>query len=103
MIDFPYFKLSIANPDLHVLACLHDAGYNTAIIASCHNSIPARQNRIGIQRLQPSLHASNVRRLQLDVVEQRGMGAARQFVHALALRLDSTIRRDVSKLGDKGG
>ena len=42
---FPYFKFSITDSDLHYITRLGNAGYNTAIVFSCHDSITARQYR----------------------------------------------------------
>jgi hypothetical protein len=99
---FPHLKLSITHPDLHFIACLRDLGHNTAIIFPRHHGIAARQNCIWIQRSEPALNPQDLRGLQLDVMEQRGMCTARQLVYALALGLDSTLWRNVSKLRDQG-
>src|SRR5215208_5744471 len=93
-----YFKLSIADTDLHLITCFRHAGYNTAIVSSSHHRITARQNRVWIQRFQPALHTSDIGGLQLNMMEQRRMSAACQLVHALALRLDAALGRNISEL-----
>ena len=67
--DFLNFKLSITDPYLHFIAGLRQAGYNTTVVFSRHNGVTARQNRIWIQGLNPALHSSDVRRLQLNMMQ----------------------------------
>src|SRR5688572_15313512 len=65
----PYLKLSVTNSDLHFIACLRDARYNTAVVFSRHDCIAAPQDGIGIQGREPALHPFDVGGLQLNMME----------------------------------